>query len=146
MELLAACNGVRRRARRLVGTPFGAGLSGAEIELVRFVRHNPSCSVAQAATGLGVAGNTVSTLVAGLVVAGIMTRATDATDRRVARLTLTATAGHRLDDWLGRRAASVDAAIAALPARDRATLRRAIPVLTALADRLDKQLDEQEVS
>jgi len=133
-ELLAAVGSLRRQARRSAGRPWPAELvSGAQSELVRLVRRQPDVSVAEAATELGLAANTVSTLVRQLVEAGLLVRASDSQDRRIARLRLTDRARHRVERWRDERASVVGRAVARLPAADRAALARAVPVLSVLA-------------
>lgn len=125
---------LRRRARRVAGRPWPVEtLSSAQVELVRLVRRLPGTSVAEAAAELGLAANTVSTLVRQLTEAGLLRRVADADDRRVARLWLTPPAQRRVEQWRDRRAALVAEAIASLPAADRRTLARAVPVMAKLA-------------
>src|SRR6185437_8234753 len=62
-QLLDALGAFRRTLRRHVGAPFSPPLTSAQVELVRVVRREPGTSVAEAAEKLGVAPNTVSTLV-----------------------------------------------------------------------------------
>lgn len=133
-ELLAAVGSLRRQARRSAGRPWPAELvSGAQSELVRLVRRQPGISVAEAATELGLAANTVSTLVRQLVESGLLVRAADSQDRRVARLRLTDRARGRVEHWREQRASAVARAVARLPADDRAALAAAAPVLSRLA-------------
>jgi DNA-binding MarR family transcriptional regulator len=116
-------------------------LSNAQVELVRLVRRRPGVSVAEAATELGLAANTVSTLVRQLTDAGLLRRVADADDRRVARLRLTAPAQRRVEQWRDRRAGLVAEAIAGLPAADRRALARAVPVIAQLAAVLQAETD-----
>jgi DNA-binding MarR family transcriptional regulator len=125
---------LRRRARRVVGRPWPMEtLSNAQVELVRLVRRRPGISVTEAATDLGLAANTVSTLVRQLTDAGLLRRLADADDRRVARLQLTAPAQRRVEQWRDRRTGLVAEAIAGLPVADRRALARAVPVIARLA-------------
>lgn len=134
---------LRRRSRRFVGTPFPElGLSGAQIELVRAVRRNPGLSVAEAAEMLGLAPNTVSTLVGQLVGAGVMSRGRDGTDRRVARLTLTPAADAQVRAWRDRRGQATNVALQRLSPEEHAALARALPVIERLADALADAVDE----
>ncbi|GAA1584726.1 MarR family transcriptional regulator [Kribbella hippodromi] len=136
-ELLAAMGLVRRHLRRSVGRPFPLSvLTDAQAELVRTVRRNPGISVAEAAAELGLAANTVSTLVSQLTERGLLRRTQDATDRRIARLTLTDPARQQVEAWRDRRTALVTAAIDDLAPADQAALRAALPVLAVLAERL----------
>ena len=112
---------LRRRSRRLVGAPLPElALSGAQLELLRVVRRNPGITVAESARVLGLAANTVSTLVGQLLALGVLVRERDSSDRRVARLDLTPSARAGLEQWRDRRAQSTAVALAELPAADRA--------------------------
>jgi len=125
---------LRRRSRRLVGAPLPElALSGAQLELVRVVRRNPGITVAEAARVLGLAANTVSTLVGQLIALEVVVRERDTTDRRVARLHLTSTARAGLEQWRDRRAAGTAAALAALPEAERARLAAALPTIARVA-------------
>jgi DNA-binding MarR family transcriptional regulator len=146
-ELYAAVGLLRRHARRIGGRPFGESLSDrptapttAQLELIRLVRRNPDVSVADAAAELGVAPNTVSTLVRQLVGTGVLERVRDAADGRVVRLRLTPDTRRRVEAWLDRRTAVTAGALAELGPEDRAALRRALPVLVTVAGALDRQV------
>lgn len=141
-DLFDAVGLLRRRARRVVGRPWPMEtLSNAQVELVRVVRRRPGVSVAEAATELGLAANTVSTLVRQLTDAGLLRRLADTDDRRVARLRLTAPAQRRVEQWRDRRAGLVAGAIAGLPPADRRALARAVPVIARLAAMLPTEAD-----
>ncbi|GAA3114379.1 DNA-binding MarR family transcriptional regulator [Kribbella aluminosa] len=143
-ELLAALGLVRRHLRRSVGRPFPlSSLSDSQSELIRTVRRNPGISVAEAADGLGLVANTVSTLVGQLTERGLLQRTPDESDRRVARLTLTDPAREQVEAWRDRRTALVTRALDDLAPADRRALRAALPVLTVLADRLHPE-EQQE--
>ncbi|HEY3556023.1 MAG TPA: MarR family transcriptional regulator [Kribbella sp.] len=143
-ELLAATGLVRRHLRRSVGRPFPlSALTDSQGELVRLVRRNPGISVAEAAAELGLAANTVSTLVGQLTERGLLQRTADETDRRVARLSLTDPAREQVEAWRDRRTALVSRALDDLTAADRDALRAALPVLAVLAERLHPE--EQRV-
>ena len=124
----------RRSSRRLVGTPLPElGLSGAQLELVRVVRRNPGIGVAEAAAVLGLAPNTVSTLVGQLTTLEVLVRLRDPSDRRVARLELTPSASAALESWRDRRAQATAAALGGLDADERAAIARALPLLARVA-------------
>jgi DNA-binding MarR family transcriptional regulator len=136
-DLLEAVGLLRRHTRRRIGRPWtGQSISGAEAELIRLLRRRPGVSVAAAAAELGVAPNTVSTLVRTLVGAGLVCRSPDPDDRRVARLDLTPSARRRVDRWRDARIAVLTDALAGLDIADRAAIERAVPALTRLAARL----------
>lgn len=142
-QLFEALSTVRRQVRRRTGRPWPPGaLSGSQIELVRLVRREPDLPVSAAAERLGLAGNTVSTLVRQLVDAGVLQRAVDPGDRRVARLTVTAAARRRIEGWRDRRLDSAARALARLDAADRAALAHAVPALDRLATALQELEDD----
>lgn len=134
-ELLAALGAVRRSVgRSTVAGVALPGLPGAQVDLLRLVHRRPGIGVAEAAAELHLAANTVSTLVGHLVEAGLLRRTPGQEDRRVATLTLTLDARQRIDAWLDRRAATLAAGLASLPAMERRRLAAAISALHRLAD------------
>jgi DNA-binding MarR family transcriptional regulator len=135
---------LRRRTRRVVGRPWPVEtLSNAQVELLRVVRRRPGVSVAEAAADLGLAANTVSTLVRQLSDAGLVRRLADVDDKRVVRLQLTAPAQRRVEQWRDRRAGLLAEAIAGLPAADRRALSRSVPVIAKLAAMLQTEATPQ---
>ncbi|MBC9823397.1 MarR family transcriptional regulator [Terrabacter sp. MAHUQ-38] len=125
---------LRRRSRRLVGAPLPElALSGAQLELVRVVRRNPGVAVAEAARVLGLAPNTVSTLVGQLLALGVLERERDDQDRRVARLDLTPSARSGLEQWRDRRAQATASALAGLTSAERSRLAAALPTIARIA-------------
>ena len=74
-RLLAAIASLRRVSRRSARRPTELfSLTGSQLELVRLVRRKPDVSVAEAASELRLAPNTVSTLVRQLADVGILSR------------------------------------------------------------------------
>jgi DNA-binding MarR family transcriptional regulator len=133
-DLFAAIGLLRRLARRRVGQPYPQRtLAESHRELLRFVRRNPECSVAEAAAELGLAANTVSTLVRQLTDMGLLIRTADPTDRRVARLGLTDAARLQVAEWRRRRAVLAAQALQNLGPDERSALVGAIPVMAQLA-------------
>jgi DNA-binding MarR family transcriptional regulator len=131
---------IRRVGRRRQGRPEElARLTGAQLELVRLVRRRPGVSVAQAAAELGVAPNTVSTLVRQLTEAGMLVRTPDDSDRRIARLKLPAPLAERVGAWRDRRIVALGAAIATLDPDEQATIAAAAELLGRVADELERQ-------
>jgi DNA-binding MarR family transcriptional regulator len=125
---------LRRRSRRLVGAPLPElALSGAQLELMRVVRRNPGITVAESARVLGLAANTVSTLVGQLLALEVLVRQRDTSDRRVARLDLTPSARAGLEQWRDRRAQATAVALEGLPADERARLAAALPTIARIA-------------
>lgn len=131
---------VRRTSRRRVRRPDElSSLTGAQLELVRLVRRRPGVSVAEAASELGLAPNTVSTLVRQLCDAGFLTRKPDARDRRIARLELRPEIRLKVEAWRDRRIELLASAIVELSASDERRLSEASGVLLRLAAILDSQ-------
>ncbi len=125
---------LRRRSRRLVGAPLPElALSGAQLELLRVVRRNPGITVAEAARVLGLAANTVSTLVGQLLALGVLVRERDAADRRIARLDLTPPARAGLEQWRDRRAQTTATALAGLTTDERTRLAEALTTIARIA-------------
>ncbi|MFD7136577.1 MarR family winged helix-turn-helix transcriptional regulator [Streptomyces sp. NPDC059894] len=142
-ELADALVGVQRLLRRRLRAGLTVPrLRGAEVELLRLVEARPGVGVSDAAKELGLAGNSVSTLVNQLVRDGHLVRETDPADRRAARLLLTPSSEARLRDWKRRRAALVGRHLARLDASDRAALRAALPALRTLAVHLHEEAEE----
>jgi DNA-binding MarR family transcriptional regulator len=141
-QLFEALGSVRRQIRRTAGGPLPSPLSGAQIELVRLIRRSPGVTVSEAAESLGLAGNTVSTLVRQLTDAGVLHRETDPADRRVARLHVTAAARTRIEDWRDRRAELAAQALDRLDASDTGALADAVPALARLVRAL-QDLEEE---
>jgi DNA-binding MarR family transcriptional regulator len=133
-ELMQGITGIRRVVRRRLRASLAVPeLTGSQTELLRAVEASPGTGVAAAARAMHLAGNSVSQLVNQLVDAGLLSRATDPADRRAVRLHLTEAALVRLSAWRTERGKLVGAALAELPAADRAALEAALPALHRLA-------------
>ncbi|NEE05910.1 MarR family transcriptional regulator [Streptomyces sp. SID7499] len=130
---------IRRRLRRQMPDPR---LRGAEVELLRLVVTRPGIGISDAAKDLGLAANSVSTLVNQLARAGYLVRETDPADRRAARLLPPPAAGTRLREWRRRRAELVRRHVSRLDEEDRRVLHAAIPALRKLADTLHEEAEE----
>jgi DNA-binding MarR family transcriptional regulator len=136
-ELLAAVGLLRRHLRRAAGRPWPlSSLTASQTELLRLVHRASGVSVTAAAGELGLAANTVSTLVGQLTEQGLLRRVPDQHDRRVARLTLTNLAARQIDAWRDRRAAVIAGVLDEMDAAEQDELRAALPVLNGIADRL----------
>src|SRR5437660_6754292 len=105
---------VKRAIRHRMRLELGGSLPEAQLELMRLVRLEPGLRVQDAAAGLGVAPNTVSTLVKQLTAAGMLERRADRNDGRVTRLFLTRAARARWALRRDRREGVVRAALAQL--------------------------------
>lgn len=136
--LQARITRIRRAARRVARRPAElSALTGAQMELVHLVRRRPGISVADAAAELALAANTVSTLVRRLTADGVLVRAADPADRRVARLELAGDMRDTVAAWRDRRTSALGDAIAALDPAQRRRLADAMDALTHVADHLD---------
>jgi len=139
--LLTQTARIRRVGRRRQGRPEElARLSGAQLELVRLVRRSPGVSVAQAAAELGLAANTVSTLVQRLTGTGMLVRTSDPSDRRIARLGLPDELARRVGAWRDRRMVALGAAIGTLDPDEQATIAAATGLLGRVADELERRV------
>jgi len=137
--LLPTLGAVRRTLRRVAGSAVSDdALSAAEREVVLLVGRRPGRPVSEVAQELGVAPNTVSTIVSRLVARGLVVRATDPGDRRVARLSLTPAAQESADAARVRRRQVLTAALHALDPAQVEQLRVGVAALTALAEQLER--------
>src|SRR6266704_2826595 len=137
--LLAVIGPLRRALRRAgrQGVP-GYPLPTSQADLLRVVRLQPGIGVGEAAQQLGVAANTVSTLVNQLVAAGFLARRRDPVDGRAARLELTARANRRMALWRDQREQALGAAIDELSASERESLEGALPALHKILEVLER--------
>jgi len=105
----------------------------SEADLLRLLDRRPGLRVQDAAVELGVASNSVSTLVKQLIRTGLVQRASDPLDGRAAHLWLTPLA----EEWVTRvgnaREAAIGRALESLDAADRATIEAAVPAMARLA-------------
>jgi DNA-binding MarR family transcriptional regulator len=137
--LLAVVGQLRRGVRGRVGRDWPhPRLPEAQLELLRVVAARPGLRVQDAADELRLAANTVSTMVNGPALAGLVERRRDPRDGRAVLLHPTAAAVERLAAWRGRHRAVVADALAALPGEDRRAIAGALPALHRLVDRLGR--------
>ena len=106
----------------------------SEADLLRLVGRQPGIRVQDAAVELGVAPNSVSTLVTQLTRSGLVQRVSDPLDGRAAHLWLTP----QSEAWVSRlgsaREAAIDRALVSLDDVDRAAIQAALPALARLAE------------
>jgi DNA-binding MarR family transcriptional regulator len=138
-ELFAVVGRFRRQVRRLSPPAFGARLPESQAELIRLVGRRPDVSVREAATDLGLAANTASTLVSKLCVDGLLVRAVDAGDRRVGRLRLTEPAQRIADDSRADRRAVLSAVLDRLTPDQINDLTSGLEVLAQMTRMLDEE-------
>jgi DNA-binding MarR family transcriptional regulator len=140
-ELLTNMASIRRAGRRHAGRPLElSSLTGAQLELLRLVRRRPGVSIADAAQELRLAPNTVSTLVRQLTEGGMVFRRVCGTDRRVARLELSADIRRKVDAWRDQRVLALGDAIERLSSEDQRCMIEALRVLARLAEHLEEQV------
>lgn len=140
-EVFAVVGRFRRQLRRSTRTGFGiAGLTQAQVELLRLVGRQPGIAVREAADELALAANTASTLVSKLVADGYLLRTADAADRRIGRLRLTGPAQEVADASRTARRAALAAVLDRLGADDRADLARGLTVLSRMTDLLQEDV------
>ena len=105
----------------------------SENDLLRLLERHPGIRVQDAALELGVASNSVSTLVKQLTRSGLVQRASDPLDGRAAHLRLTPLA----IEWVTRvgnaREAAIGRALESLDEADRVAIEAAVPAMARLA-------------
>jgi len=132
-ELLGTVGRFRRKVRRSGGRPsIETGLPESQAELLRLIGRRPGISVREAATELGLAPNTASTLVSKLSVEGLLLRTVDPDDRRVGRLRLTPSAQLIADESRAARRAALNTALNQLDDDRIADLTKGLEVMSEL--------------
>jgi DNA-binding MarR family transcriptional regulator len=113
-------------------------LTNSEAELIKLLGRKPGIRVQDAAQELGVASNSVSTLVKQLTRAALVQREVDPLDGRVAQLRLTPLA----EEWATRvgnaREAAIGRALDSLNESDRELLDAALPALVRLSKAISR--------
>jgi DNA-binding MarR family transcriptional regulator len=144
--LLPAIGAVRRLLRRVAGPAFAVGdqLPASQREVLMAVDRHPDSAVAEIAHDLGLAPNSVSTIVTQLVAAGLLVRETDPHDRRVGRLTLTTQARERVEQARARRRGVLHEALDRMPPEQVVALAAGVDALDALAAQLQELEFDQE--
>ncbi|MGK2883123.1 MAG: MarR family winged helix-turn-helix transcriptional regulator [Mycobacterium sp.] len=123
----------RRQLRRATGPGVESiGLPESQAELLRLVGRQPCISVNEAAADLALAPNSASTLVSKLVAADLLVRETDAGDRRVGRLRLTAPAQQMIDASRAARRTAVSEILDRLDEQQIDSLTKGLEVLSEM--------------
>lgn len=108
-------------------------ITHSEGELLRLLERRPGIRVQDAAIELGIASNSVSTLVTQLTRGGLVQRASDPLDGRAACLWLTPLS----QDWVTRigsaREQAIDRALQSLDESEQAALQAALPAMVHLS-------------
>ncbi|MBV9547211.1 MAG: MarR family transcriptional regulator [Chloroflexi bacterium] len=121
---------------RTRATQDALGVTGSEAELLRLLGRRPGLPVQAAAAELGIASNSVSTLVKQLGREGLVDRGSDPLDGRVAVLKLTPQAEAWVKEVGSAREEALTRALAQLSPDDTSKLERALPALAHLAQAL----------
>jgi DNA-binding MarR family transcriptional regulator len=144
-ELADIVSRLRRAMRRAARASDPAlGLSVAQLELLSCITEHPGIRPSQLARLLRLAPSSVATLLGGLQSAGYVTRTPGADsdgDRRTVSLDLSEAGAQAVSRWHRVNEDIIQAALAALPHRDRAALREAAPALRDLTASIDAQAD-----
>jgi DNA-binding MarR family transcriptional regulator len=144
-ELAGIVSRLRRAMRRAArAADPDLGLSVAQLELLSCITEHPGIRPSQLARILRLAPSSVATLLGGLQSAGYVTRTPggdSAGDRRTVSLDLSEAGAAAVTRWYLANENIIQAALAALPHRDRAALRDAAPALRDLTASIDAQAD-----
>jgi MFS family permease len=144
-ELADIVSRLRRAMRRAArATDPALGLSVAQLELLSCITEHPGIRPSQLARLLRLAPSSVATLLGGLQSAGYVTRTPGGDsdgDRRTVSLDLSEAGAQAVSRWHRVNEDIIQAALAALPHRDRAALRDAAPALRDLTTSIDAQAD-----
>ena len=128
---------LRRALRASIRTDYPwEALPMARVEVLLAVHEHQPVRVGELASSLRLAPNTISGLVQALVETGLVTRAPDPSDRRVAVVELTGAGRTQLTDWERAHQQRIGDALGQLPPTDQARIRAALPALGRLVDRL----------
>jgi DNA-binding MarR family transcriptional regulator len=129
---------IGRLSRRLRPTAAGtaAGLTPTRVTVLLDVVRRGRARLADVASAEGINPTMLSRVIADLVEAGLVERASDERDRRTVWVRATP-AGRRLAERMRReRTDAVNLALEGLTEAERATVQRALPALEALAEQL----------
>ncbi len=150
-ELAGIVSRLRRAMRRAArATDPALELSVAQLELLSCITEHPGIRPSQLARMLRLAPSSVATLLGGLQSAGYVMRtpgggsaagAAATGDRRTVSLDLSEAGAAAVRRWHRVNEDIIQAALAALPYRDRAALRDAAPALRDLTASIDAQAD-----
>lgn len=115
--------------RRLRREDDASGLPAPQLSALSVIVFGGPITLGALAGAEQVRPPTITRLVEKLESAGLVERASDPTDKRVARVSATAKGMKLLHDGRRRRVASLTASLASLPVGERTAIARALPVL-----------------
>jgi DNA-binding MarR family transcriptional regulator len=115
--------------RRLRREDDASGLPAPQLSALSVIVFGGPITLGALAAAEQVRPPTITKLVAALEEGGLVEREVDAADRRMVRVRATARGTRLLQEGRKRRVASLTAALAKLPVKERAVLARAVPIL-----------------
>jgi DNA-binding MarR family transcriptional regulator len=119
--------------RRLRREDDASGLPAPQLSALSVIIFGGPLTLGELARAEQVRPPTISKLIVELEGQGLVEREIDPADRRIVRVRATARGTKVLHDGRQRRVAALVKSLGALPARDRALLTRALPVLERIA-------------
>jgi DNA-binding MarR family transcriptional regulator len=119
--------------RRLRREDDASGLPAPQLSALSVLVFGGPLTLGDLARAEQVRPPTISRLIVALEQQGLVEREADAADRRIVRVRATARGTKVLQDGRLRRVAALVSSLGGLPARDRALLARALPVLERIA-------------
>ena len=127
--------------RRLRREDDASALAAPQLSALSVIVFGGPLTLGQLAAAEQVRPPTITKLVAALEADGLVTRETDAADRRVVRVTATARGTRLLREGRARRVASLADALRRLSAGERTALQRAVPILEQVVRREEPRAD-----
>ena len=115
--------------RRLRREDDASGLPAPQLSALSVIVFGGPVTLGQLATAAQVRPPTITRLVGILEEEGLVERETDPDDGRIVRVKATARGTRLLHEGRQRRVASLAASLGELPAKERAALARALPIL-----------------
>lgn len=115
--------------RRLRREDDAAGLPAPQLSALSVIVFGGPMAIGALADAEQVRPPTMTRVVAALEAQGLVARETGAADRRIVLVRATARGSQLLQEGRRRRVASLEAALASLPRRDRSALKQAVPIL-----------------
>ena len=119
--------------RRLRREDDASGLPAPQLSALSVIVFGGPITLGDLARAEQVRPPTISKLIVILEEKGLVDRVVDAADKRIVRVKATARGAKLLHEGRQRRVAALVASLTALPARDRAMLARALPVLEKIS-------------
>ena len=141
-DLTEVVGRLRRALRRSIRSDYPwERLPMARVELLHALVAVGPARVGTLARAQRLAQNTVSELVQALVDDGLAVRAPDPLDGRANLVAVTARGAAELARWSAANESRMGAALTSLSVADQAAIRRAVPALGRLVDRLESDIE-----